>query len=667
MADTPQPDLPEEATTTPTPPAPRRPRRALVWGLVGAAALAATLLVGGSALTGWVVGTQAGSNWLLRQVPGLQVEGLQGTLGGTTLVVKRLRYTLSGAKLQVEDAQLSGMAWRWRPHPGAWFELTLDTLQAARVQWQSGPSSPSTEPTSLRLPLALTVRAARIGQVQVDTAPALTDLQAALQLGADGGASHRVQDLRFRFDRFDATAALRIATDAPLTLAADAHLQSLPDAAQPWQADLHGAGPLAALETRAHLSGSAARGQPTQALDASATLHPFAAWPLGRLNLRTEALDLSALHSAAPRTRLSGNAQLDSEGLRQPMQLAVQLDNTAAGRWDQGDLPLHHLQLQAHGTPGQAKDGGLLERLSLTQFVADLGATGPAAAQGGQLTGNGEWWREGGQGQARLSLQLNQVQPAALDQRLAAMTLSGPVKATLTGLPTPALLQGAATPASAPAPAAHPQLALDATLRGKLNKAAGGSPEVALRLDALLDAHHLLLRQAQAQAAGAVASLQGQAERVDASRWRWQLTGALQDFDPVAWWPGPPGSAWRNGPHRLNAQLDSQGSTAWPPRPATGTPDTAADLAALWRQFSGRLALTLGPSQLAGVPVQGKLLLDSGAASPLTSQWQAGGNSLSLEGRGEAGHLPDHWQLALQAPTLATLAPLWALDPGRRP
>jgi translocation and assembly module TamB len=678
------PETPPAPEALPQAQAPARP--SLVWRLLhsGLRTTAATVAVLGLAAAGagsWVWTSAAGTAWALGLVPGLQVQGLQGALGRGNFTAAKLHFITSGGVLDVTDLQATGLQWHWRPQPGAWVGLQMQTLQTGPVHWQSGAASGKPAPTDLHLPLELAVGSARIASLTVDRLPTLTDLQAALHLGADGGSAHTVTGLRFALDRLQTQANLRIATAAPLAVNADLSLQSLAGAARPWQATLQTQGPLASLQARVHLSGSAAAGQKPPALDIAANLRPFAAWPLGPLTLRTEALDLSTLHSGAPKTLLSGTAQIDSAGLRQPLHLQLLLSNQAPGRWDQGALPITLVDLDALGEPatdtpkGTAANQPSLEKITLQRFKAELASQGNAgppqvslSPSGGgsgtarpwgrsdrgdlaQITGTGQWLHAGTVGEAQASFNVSNLHPVALDKRLAPMRLSGPVKLSLQGLPPPSVLLGvAAAPTT-------PKLDVDARLRGHLDAAAGGSPEVELRMDASLGPNRIELRELKAQAAGAQALLQGTLDQTAPQRWHWQLAGQLQDFDPRPWWPFAEGSPWAKGPHRLNAKLDSNASAPLAALASLGRQPREA-----LAQFDGQLSLNMAPSQLAGVAVMGELRLDSHAATPLTSQWQVAGNSLSLQARNAIGSPGEHWQLAVQAPALAGLAPLLALD-----
>ena len=68
---------------------------------------------------------------------------------------------------------------------------------------------------------------------------------------------------------------------------------------------------------------------------------PLSAEPL--LAATARALDLSALHSDAPRTTLDLDATVRTQGTDQPAQVQMALANRDAGRWNEGRLPLRAL------------------------------------------------------------------------------------------------------------------------------------------------------------------------------------------------------------------------------------------------------------------------------------------------------------------------------------
>ncbi|MBL8351037.1 MAG: translocation/assembly module TamB domain-containing protein, partial [Burkholderiaceae bacterium] len=592
----------------------------------------------------WAWHDEAALPWLLQRVPGLSAQGVRGTLQRGRLQVDALDLQLPAAagRLRIAGLQLDGLALHLWPRPGQLLALNLRALHAERLQFDSGPpgGAPPQAPADLRLPLDLQITQVTIGELRIDQQPPLRQLQAALALGADGGRLHRLAGASAVLDLgppdapapVQLQAELQIGADAPLPLRARIAAQRLASAASPgWQASLHGEGPVTRLASRLQLSGEARAGAAPQRLEASATLLPFAAWPLADLVLKTEALDLAALSPRLPQTRLDGSAEVQAQGLDQPARVTVRLHNGLPGAWDRGRLPIQALDLAASGTPRQT------DRLTFDAFALQLGDAAGAAGAAGQLTGRGRWQAD----TLALELQLVGLRPARLHRQAANLVLGGPLELRASGLPLPAA-------------AAAPRLAFTARLSGRLLDGNGVPVQLALDGDASRDQLHL--RQAEAQAGAARARGTLDARAVPAG---WQLRGqlALRDFDPRPWWRGAEQSAWRRGPHRLSATLAAD--LLWQ---HAATRLLAADTLALDRLLAavdGQASLQIDPSLLAGVPLSGALRLHSrGPTAEVDGTLSLAGNQLALSGQGGGAAAADAWQLRLQAPSLAALAPL---------
>lgn len=670
---------PLEATAATPPPADAnahpaqgaaRPRARAGWRgwLAGTALLlAALLLAAGAAL--WLAWQQPGAlPWLLRQVPGLSVQGLDGTLASGRLRIASLDWQLpaQAGRLRLQGLAIDGLTLQWRPRPGSWAALHLRRLQADALAFDSGPpaATPIAPPATLRLPLDLAIDELAIAQVRIAGLPDLGALRARLALGAAHGAEHRIDALALTLDAGPPGAPLPLPLQGRLTLGADAPLplqatlQLRRDAGpRPWQAALQASGPLQRLALQATLDGRAAAGAAAPRLRADATLQPFAAWPLAALTLHTEALDLAALSPRLPHTRLGGRAEVASSGLDQPLAVDATLDNALPGAWDSGRLPVQSLHLQGRGA--LRGDAGLsLQRLEL-RLADERGAAGT-------LVGQGRWQAD----TLALDLALDRLQPARLHRSAAALQVGGPLRLRLSGLPLPALATPAAAGAAPPvrppprpapaagpagaASAAAPRLALEGRLDGRLLDGPGTPVQLTLSAEAGPQTLHLLRAEARAGAASARASGRLRLDGRD-----WQLAGeaALQGFDPRPWWRGADGSAWRRGPHRLSgeAALDLR----WP---AAGAADLASLAAPPLAALRGEARAALGDSLLAGVPLNARATL-RGAASAAALDLQAtlAGNQLTLQGQRAARADDDRWQLALQAPALQALAPLGAL------
>ena len=606
--------------------------------------------------------------WLSQHVPGLQVTGLQGTLGERHVAVQSLDWLLpaSAGRLQVQGLRIQGGRLTWLPHAGALIGLQLDSLSADRVQYTSGlPSgTPLAAPAHLRLPLALQVDKLQVAQLQIDELPVIERLSASLSLGVDRGALHRITALALDWQHAHLQGNLQIGSAAPLALQATLQASRQPPtpdlpvppgtvAALGWTATIDLQGPLDRLAAVASLRGQAGPTQaPVAALDARATLLPFATWPLGNLNLSTDKLDLSAVLPGLPRTALTGSASLQSNGLDQPATVDATLDNRLPGAWDTDRLPIQRLVLKASAKPRQP-DRLTLERFELTLADASTGA--------GQISGQGVWTA----GNVALDLQVKALQPARLHRQAAALVLDGPVLLKLSGLSAPvsstvltsapaataapsAATAGSVAAASAATPSAQPSaappaqsarpalplhLVIDTQLKGR--KLDGSGQEVQLRLVASGGARQFSITQAQARAGPASAELQLDARR-DPAGWRLRGTGRLDHFDPRPWWRGPAGPAWQRGPHQVDALADID--LLWrgaPASPAVQRADTpTVPLIERWLQAAdGNAKLSLSNSLLAGVPLSAVLQLrNAGPDAEIDGQIDLAGNRASLKG-----------------------------------
>jgi translocation and assembly module TamB len=628
--------------STPPPPAappapPPRRRAHWAWRLLGSWS---TFLFGLAGVLGllaagcwWLLYSEGGARFVLARVPQLQAEGVAGSLLGG-LSAERIELSLPGedARLKLQGLQWSAL--RLRPAIGGlWLRIGIDELRVQRIDLQpdSGPSQSSDAPTSLALPLGLDIGALRIGELHIaglDTP--LRELRARLSLGADDGARHQVEALQLAWDRLRVTGRAQVATGGSLDLDAALELSRQPGAQGQWQAALQLTGPLAAPQLQARLRAQTAPSRPAQTLDASATLRPFAAWPLGNLQASARALDLSALHSDAPRTALDLDASAKTEGRDVPAAIDLGLSNRDAGRWNEGRLPLRALTLQLKARPDDPS------RLDVSAFDAELGS---ARAAAGRLRGGGQWAPDGWRAETRLTA----LRPALIDARAPDMRLDGRLQLDGSGFDT----------ASPDAATVVLRGQLDGTLLGQ-----GPKQPVQMRLDARLNALRIDLRELLAQSGEARASLQARAtRRTRNAGWALSGQGTLRDFDPLPWWPGREDSPWRKGPYRLNAKADVDLQLP----PSLGSGPALQQLARL----RGRADVGLEPSRLAGVPLSGTLALAAGADGRPSAKLQldADGNRLRADARLDTGADggSDHWDLKADMPALKKLQPLWGL------
>jgi len=624
----------------------RTPRSAGRWLLLAVLALVALLLALSVAVVGagaWVWNSASVQQRLLQHVPGLTLEAPRGRLNGGAFGAERLRWEGPDGVVEIDDLRWADAEWRWRPHAGAWFGLTLAQPQASSVRVTRKPtavnaSEPLKPPSSLKLPLEALLQGLRLGTVQLDGETLLTALEADVHLGADGGARHRIEQLALTRALMRAPIQLKgrasIGTEGDLPLSAELEIRTPPGTPQSWRAALQVLGPLQRLGLSATL-----RSESGAMATATATATPFAEWPLAAGALQTRDMDLSLLAPGLPETRLSGTATLADVTADEPLQLRLALDNAAAGPWDTGRLPLRSVRGNLLGRPGEP------DRLAFDGLVVELGRS----ANGGRVSGSGQWYAA----QLDLQLELQGVQAAQLDTRAPAAALDGSVELALQGLALPGTV--------APAGPRVLEGRVQTQIRGRLPALAKGRrppPPLDLRIEARfeLPADATLafdLKRFEASSGTARASGALQARRNAAGAWKVKSEGTLRSFDLAAWWPAATAGRSSNLDGAWDADLQL-------PASAPGAAPANASAGSLLDTLRGGADLTLKASTLAGVPLSGKAALQArGRGLRLEADLQVAANTLRLNG-GIAAGLHD-WRAEVDAPALAALAPLLAM------
>jgi translocation and assembly module TamB len=732
------------AAPVPPPPPPRsgrpRPLRTslylltpLVWVLLAALATLGAAWVAAR----WVLLTEEGTAWLLAKLPMVtEARGVQGALLGPSWRIERLRVQWDGGRqgLLIEDLESEGMVWRWRPSAGPvsgtgapgttaglptlWAALDVESLQVRRLQIETGPTGPRPIPLPANLapPLRLSLARLAIGELRVDAFEPASEVAASgVVFDGQPGARHRIEQLIGRAYGLHVQAAASLANLRPFELQAQATLAPalLAEAdAPPWAAVLNASGPLAAFELQGTLrgrpaapskppapaaqrarAGAPAADNTVPALDLKAQVRPLQAWPVQRLALTTEALDLAALRVGAPQTRLAGEVLVQAAARNAPVSVQVRVANRLPGRWDERRVPVSRLDADATGElarpdrveltrfelqlAGRAAAAGVAR--ASTPSAAPAGAAPPVAAvSAGRIDGRAVWSAH----QLELEARLHDVRPQHLDGRAPAMALAGPLRLTLGGLPSPDRRSTAAAPPLSLAG----QLELEGRVEGALRP-------VSLRAEGRGTAEGFELRHLQVRSGDAQAVLRLAAQRHAGREWALASEGSLAEFDPNPWWPGDSASPWRQGPHRLNAGWQFE----------LRAPADAAQLAplALLQRLAGNGRLRLHDSVLAGVPLAGEVTLGYGAAvaggaasggasapggagaraaattsntasntGRLRAELQLGGNRVLVEGQGDAAAggpgagAGDRWRVEVRAAALATLAPLTRLHPS---
>jgi translocation and assembly module TamB len=371
---------------------------------VGLAAALALLLAAAGALA-WL-GSAAGVQWLASRTP-LQIgtaqlvaRDVRGSLW-SALRIGQLQIVTPTDMLTLTDAEL-----RWQPAALWRRQLAIARLSAQRVDLQqthpAPPSAPPRLPTSLRLPLDVSIDRIAIGALRVGPPGKLRDVG-----GLNGTLRYARGQWSAQLDAVTPWARAQlhatVSDAAPFALHATlaaTHLGLAGRATARDAALLRASGTLRDLALDGTLRIAAASAQ------LHARLTPFDRTPLARAKLTSTALDPAAFDPALPRAAL--DVQLDlGPSSAQRLQGQITLRNRIPGAIDQQRLPLRSVQARLTGDAQHA---------SADDLRIDLGA-------GGQLRGSLTW--NAPTLQARL--QASSLNARAIDTQLATTQLSGPI------------------------------------------------------------------------------------------------------------------------------------------------------------------------------------------------------------------------------------------------
>ena len=672
-----------------------------------AALLVALVLAAG--FVAWAVGAESGSRTLLGLVPGLRVEGARGSLLGDfsaehveVALEGRDRVVLEGLSWQGLQVQYDpALAWRVR--------LSAARVAARQVRVElPEPPKKHVPPVTLVLPFALVADRVDVGELVTPGLqdPTLTDITGQVVLGAQDGSLHTARQARARWHGMQLQGDGQITTRAPFDLrvtieaaragtpvpAADATggtngAAPTGVASLPWSGKLQAEGPLTAMALTARVQAK------DQALNASATWTPWAEQPLPKLLADAQALNLQALHPKAPRTAISGTAEVrfadapeaggtasqdaagkatvkpETSATSTPLKIQAELRNTLPLSLDQGGLPISTLHLRASSDPRHPERGTVDD--ALVQW-ADV--QGPA----GRVQAKGQWAMAGATDTAgraldfTLDAEAQALRLRGLHRAAPALTLSGPVTLRAQALPL-----DAAVPGHAPSVG---QVQVKAGLNGRwldgtqLNAAATQPFELQTTLDSRWqrDAagawrlQGLDVEQAQLRAATGLASLRAKllpeptegTPRDPAALRRWHLTtvGGLRDFDLRVLGIG--GAEAARHTQQLSATTRIDLTAAAPRQPLAGF-KTWMDWASTWR---GDALLQVADSRIGDVPLQGSLQMQSASAAQWRTQAKlnAAGAQVQVDGMLESNPdgTGDRWTAQMDAPSLAALAPV---------
>ncbi|MFP5425229.1 MAG: translocation/assembly module TamB domain-containing protein [Gammaproteobacteria bacterium] len=273
---------------------------------------------------GLVLGTQAGSRWVLGLVPGLEVSDFEGRLGANWQA-SRLNWVEGGSRVEVLAPQLA-----WSPACLLRATLCIDRLQAERVDMAFAPSevpadSGPIQLPGLRLPLAIELGEVKLGQLRLDGSDLLGDLQLAAHWTANG---LRIDSLQVQRE------------DLHLSLQGDL----LPEG--DWPLQLNGSVQLPAVEGQAWQLALTAKGELQKTLNLDATssgylnahltgeLQALAEHLPAKLSIRSDAFKPAG---SLPDTLQLNQLRLDASG---DLRKGYQLTGSANLPADQGPIAL---------------------------------------------------------------------------------------------------------------------------------------------------------------------------------------------------------------------------------------------------------------------------------------------------------------------------------------
>ncbi|QXI40622.1 translocation/assembly module TamB domain-containing protein [Pseudomonas xantholysinigenes] len=273
---------------------------------------------------GLVLGTGAGSRWLLERVPGLEVSEFNGRLGGQWQA-RQLRWIDGDNRVELQAPQMI-----WSPACLLRATLCVQRLQAERIDLAFAPgdakadSEPLQLPT-LRLPLAIELGEIKVGQLRLDGSDLLADLQLAAQWTTGG---LRVDALHLRRDDLvlDLSGDVQPEGDWPLQLQGKLQLPTVDGKA--WQLALTAKGELHKTLTLEANSSGYLEARLTGELQALAEHLP------ARLSLRSDGFKPAG---SLPDTLQLNQLRLDAQG---DLLKGYQLSGSASLPAEQGPVAL---------------------------------------------------------------------------------------------------------------------------------------------------------------------------------------------------------------------------------------------------------------------------------------------------------------------------------------
>ncbi|GBG13603.1 translocation and assembly module TamB [Novimethylophilus kurashikiensis] len=459
---------------------PRHPKHSKAWRIL-VLLLAVPVLVA----VAWfaTMNTELGARtvWrILTRMPSISGEYEGGTLS-SGLRLRHVQYRDAKRRIEI-DRLHSQWQIRWSP-----LKLTVSDLAFNQLALTLLPTPPESRvlPDSLRLPLALDLKQARVQKLTLNTTDANLVFSGIVLHADSDGVHHRLVLERAGTPAGKATLQLGIDGDRPFALNGRASLSGstpLPVRFQEtYAAQVQVSGTLANISTVADMTGSRAHGR----LEVAVT--PFADIPFSRAMVDIRGVNLATFRDGLPKTDIAIQADIKPAGgpsaELSSLQVTglVSITNAVPGRIDQGLLPLASLS-------GNAR----LDKNA--QTLSDLTVK---LAGGAKLVGGA---RNRSPYHGRLDLQAEGLNLAALHGALRPTQLSGPLTVML----------------------AETGQRLHADLADRAYR---------VQADATLDPENIVLDHAEVKSGPAELLLQGRLARNQASTYA--VKGALKRFDPA--------------------------------------------------------------------------------------------------------------------------------------
>jgi translocation and assembly module TamB len=636
---------------------------ALITGLFVLIGVLLALLVS----TSW--GTSAVAAVAQQILPPLHIEQAEGALLGQGHI-KQLSWSISPTQTLVLDEI------DWHLHHITlfpWPTLNFDHVHAQRLMLRGqaastqASSSPITPPNSLVLPIGLHIDNAALDTLSL---PALEDqplrqLKAQIDLAAGPVGAHRINHVQGTWAHLHWQGQGQIGPTAPFQLKAQADIATTHTAPIAWQAQAQATGTLDTIALRVDLHGL------TQTLQGTADIQPFATWPLPRLNLHTDQLNLAALHPSAPETLLSGDVKTQWQSGPMRWQVEADIHNAQPDSLDHHGLPIRHLRCRMSAQHANGITSG-----SIDSFVAELGREPPKTSVS-QIEGHGQWVLDEHHQPKRLSGQLfthiTQLHPAEIDRRGPAFEITGPL-AIETKLPWPisearGLMKGAS----------DVFMSVKTDLRGQQIDRSD-LPTVQIQLNGNITPQRLRIEQLHAQAGTTHLQAQGlwEHQTIPTTLEHVTLEASLEHFDPRVWWPGENTPSWRNHPTLLDGTIKADLSQSTPAL-LDGLEHFDASNA-LMSTLQGEASVQLGDSLLVGLPLAGTLRIQTATtiADPsvqpakltaltehpplnIETAWRLGPKqsptNISVRGTWHTDPSDDQWHIKVHSPALQLLQP----------